>query len=97
MSSSILNNTDRSTSSAMDRGRNVAFARLHDIVILICWLLLCGGLMFWRTFHVAYGFDDIVHLHALACLRTGEMTFWTYFFHQHNEHIVNVLSIDPLL
>ena len=49
--------------------------------------------MFWRTFHVAYGFDDIAHLHALACLRSGEISFTTWFFHQHNEHIVPLLRL----
>jgi hypothetical protein len=60
---------------------------------LICWLLTCGGLMFWRSFHVAYGFDDIAHLHALASLRAGEVSFTTWFFYQHNEHIVPLLRL----
>ncbi len=67
--------------------------RAGEVVLLICWLLACGGLMFWRSFHVAYGFDDIGHLHALAAFRSGELTFTTWLFHQHNEHIVPLLRL----
>jgi hypothetical protein len=28
--------------------------------------------VFWRSFSVSYGFDDIAHLHALAAYRSGE-------------------------
>jgi hypothetical protein len=67
--------------------------RARDVVFLICWLLACGGLMFWRSFHVAYSFDDIAHLHALAAFRSGEITFTTWLFLQHNEHIVPLLRL----
>src|ERR1700743_601952 len=67
--------------------------RTRDVVLLICWLLACGGLMFWRSFHVSYGFDDIAHLHALAAFRSGEITFPTWLFLQHNEHIVPLLRL----
>ncbi len=75
------------------RSRTGSAVRARDVVFLICWLLACGGLVFWRSFHVSYGFDDIAHLHALAALRSGEMSFTTWFFYQHNEHIVPLLRL----
>lgn len=80
-------------STETQRQPSASAVRARDVILLICWLLACGGLMFWRSFHVAYGFDDIAHLHALASLRAGEVTFTTWFFHQHNEHIVPLLRL----
>ncbi len=87
------NNTPPVSSSSVPSERISSGIRPIDVLVLICWLLLCAGLVFWRTFHVAYGFDDIAHLHALACLRTGELTFTEWLFHQHNEHIVPMLRL----
>ena len=79
--------------SETQRNRTGSAVRARDVVLLIGWLLACGGLMFWRSFHVPYGFDDIAHLHALAALRSGEISFTTWFFYQHSEHIVPLLRL----
>jgi hypothetical protein len=81
------------TSTEIQPDRTESAVRPRDVIVLICWLLACGGLMFWRSFHVSYGFDDVAHLHALAALRSGEMSFATWFFYQHNEHIVPLLRL----
>ena len=65
----------------------------RDVVILICWLLACGGLVFARGFGTPYSYDDIAHLQALATLRSGEMSFFSWFFLNHNEHIVPLLRL----
>lgn len=67
--------------------------RKAEVAILICWLVACSALMFWRSFHVSYGFDDIAHLHALAALRSGEVSTTTWLLHNHNEHIVPLLRL----
>jgi len=73
--------------------RDSSAIRAREIALLICWLLTCGGLVFWRSFHVAYGFDDIAHLHALAAYRSGEISFTSWLFEQHNEHVVPLLRL----
>ncbi len=93
MPGSTANNTPPLPLSATQPDQTSTAVRPRDVIVLIGWLLLCAGLVFWRTFHVAYGFDDIAHLHALACLRTGEITFTTWLFHQHNEHIVPMMRL----
>ena len=71
--------------------------RPREIVQLICWLLLCGGLVHWRSFHLPYGFDDIAHLHALAAYRSGEITFTQWLLLNHNEHFVPLLRLYFML
>jgi hypothetical protein len=70
-----------------------AAIRPREIVLLVCWLLACGGLVFWRSFHVAYGFDDVAHLHALAAYRSGEISLKGFLLHNHNEHFLPLMRM----
>ena len=65
----------------------------RDILFLICWLLACGGLVFWRSFHVSYSFDDVAHLHALAAYRSGEISLTHFLLHNHNEHFLPLVRL----
>ncbi len=67
--------------------------RPRDIIFLICWLLACGGLVFWRSFHVSYSFDDVAHLHALAAYRSGEISLTQFLLHNHNEHFLPLVRL----
>lgn len=67
--------------------------RPRDIILLICWLLACGGLVFWRSFHVSYSFDDVAHLHALAAYRSGEISLTQFLLHNHNEHFLPLVRL----
>jgi hypothetical protein len=85
--------TGTAVSTEPQRTGTESAVRPRDVILLICWLLACGGLMFSRSFHVAYGFDDIAHLHALSALRSGEITTTQWLLLNHNEHFVPLLRL----
>ena len=70
-----------------------ACVRPREIILLLGWLLICGGLMFLRSFHAAYSFDDVAHLHALAAFRAGEISLPTFLLHNHNEHFLPLVRL----
>ncbi len=80
-------------STEIQRDTTESAVRPRDPIILICWLLACGGFVFWRSFHVSYGFDDIAHLHALAAYRSGEISLTTWLLHNHNEHFLPLVRL----
>lgn len=65
----------------------------RNILALLIWLTVCSALVFSRTFRIPYAFDDLDHLHAVTTFRTGQISFWTWFLHNHNEHIVPSLRL----
>jgi len=67
--------------------------RPHEVFLLVAWLLVCSACVFWKTFHLPYAFDDLDHLHAVTTLRTGQISFLTWLFHNHNEHFVPLLRL----
>jgi hypothetical protein len=94
MSISALHNKAASTSRVVSSTQqNGSLVTVREVILLIAWLLTCSSLMFWRSFHVSYGFDDIAHLHALACYRTGQLSFTEWLLFQHNEHIVPLVRL----
>lgn len=94
MRNPTLNNIPSLASTSTETQHNgTAVVRARDILLLICWLLACGGFMFWRSFHIAYGFDDIAHLHALAAYRSGEISLTGFLLHNHNEHFLPLVRL----
>ncbi|HEY1730344.1 MAG TPA: hypothetical protein VGG15_01255 [Terriglobales bacterium] len=90
-----MNTVPPSTSAATETRHDQpgSAIRPREVILLMCWLLLCGGLMFWRSFRVPYGFDDIAHLHALAAYRSGEISLTTWLLHNHNEHFLPLVRL----
>jgi hypothetical protein len=80
-------------STDIQRDRIESAIRPLDVLILICWLLACGGFVFWRSFSVSYGFDDIAHLHALSAYRSGEISLTRFLLHNHNEHFLPLVRL----
>ncbi len=78
-------------------GKTATASRGLDLVFLILWLTACSAAVFSRTFALPYAFDDLDHLHAVAALRSGQVSFSTWFFLNHNEHIVPLLRLYFLL
>jgi hypothetical protein len=81
------------TQSKPENHGTAAGVHKQEVVILILWLVACSAAVFWRTFRLPYAFDDLDHLHALATLRSGQISFISWFFLNHNEHIVPLLRL----
>jgi hypothetical protein len=87
--------SDRASSAVIEHRHeeNGTVVRKLEVAILILWLVACSAAVFWRTFRLPYAFDDLDHLHALTTLRSGQISFSSWFFLNHNEHIVPLLRL----
>ncbi len=72
---------------------NAPAVRNYEAAALFVWLVICSSLVFSRSFRIAYALDDLDHLHALATLRSGQISFVSWLLLNHNEHVVPLLRL----
>jgi hypothetical protein len=67
--------------------------RTVEVLIFIAWILACSAAVFSRTFRIAYAYDDLDQLHALATFRSGQIPLTGWLFLNHNEHILPLVRL----
>src|SRR5260370_4030672 len=73
--------------------RSVPLTSPSRLLVLFAWLSLCALFVFWQTFPLSYGLDDLDQLAAVATMRSGHMPFYWFVIRTHNEHQVPMLRL----
>jgi hypothetical protein len=82
-----------STASAPETSNAAETPSPAGLVVLFTWLLICSLFVFWRALAVPFALDDLDQLHALAVMRSGQMSFGSWLMLPHNEHLVALLRL----
>lgn len=76
-----------------DSERNAASVRTAHVLLFALWLIVCVAYVFARSFRLSYSFDDTAQLHALAAYRSGQMSFFSWIFLNHNVHVLPMVRL----